>query len=34
MVTVVVAAFYNLITDVVGGVEIIVIEDESVDPVV
>jgi Transmembrane domain of unknown function (DUF3566) len=34
MVTVVVAAFYNLISDVVGGVELIFIEDEPVDHVV
>jgi hypothetical protein len=34
MVNVVVAAFYNLISDVVGGVEFTLIEDEPVDPVV
>lgn len=32
--TVVLAAFYNLISDVVGGVEVTVLQEESSDPVV
>jgi uncharacterized membrane protein len=33
-VSVLVAAFYNLISDVVGGVEVTVIEEEPAEPVV